>query len=102
MKSTIQYGGGLNPNIEPQKGVWSNWRLFNVDKVIWYRVQIQNPNKVCLWMEISHPKTKTQFTCYVQGGKLYNDLTPEQGDYQEWVLQALNRVLPGVKEVSRA
>ena len=100
MKSTIQYGGGLDIELPPE--VWSNWHLCNSDISLWYRVQIQNVHRVCLLIEINHPKTETQFTCYVQGDKLYNDLTPEQSDYQEWVLQALNRVLPGVKEVSRA
>lgn len=102
MQLKVTYTGGLDSAKVPAPGVWSNWHLFNCDEVVWYRVQRPTPTAARLLMQIQQPKTSIEFTCYLLKDKLYCDVLQEHTRYVDWMFQALRRILPGVKEVSRA
>lgn len=102
MQLKVTYTGGLDSAKVPAPGVWSNWHLFNCDEVVWYRVQRPTQIDAQLLVQIQQPKTSIEFTSYLLDNRLYCNVPQEHTRCVDWMFQALRRILPGVKEVSRA
>jgi hypothetical protein len=89
---------------EYDKGAWSKWTI--VDDVltenllVWFRVKVLNYAPLRMFVEVRERKHDVSFSCYLNRDRLYYDFEDDQFVYKRWMFQAIQCVLPGIRELN--